>query len=214
MRYAPTNPVATLAIGLAAVLSILSGCGTDVSGPQAISSTAGAGGSTSVSAGSGAGGAVSSSSGSGGMAGASSSSSGDPRGCTNDFECGGGNAACFLADICVGGSVGCNQGVIGCSTDDDCLSAGGPFTVCRMCPDGYGICDYACTTICDLGWTCDADHCVHAPCQTNADCPANFVCTDPEHVCVRRTCGGDAECDGYCVSGWCIEELGFCHDCT
>jgi hypothetical protein len=68
---------------------------------------------------------------------------------------------------------------------------------------------------CGPGATCDAQgHCVPQPCSASAACPANLVCSPTDDYCVRKACTSHADCNGYCLAGFCAEKPGSCGDCT
>lgn len=112
-------------------------------------------------------------------------------------------------------------------------NAGGPDTcgttyICNRCPAVdlcSGVCDVPdCAVCCGPGATCDAvGHCVVKTCQSAADCPAHFDCTDGGDAsfgkhCLRRSCSTGADCaGGYCVGGkgesFCFDTRGSCRRC-
>ena len=101
----------------------------------------------------------------------------------------------------------CNgpQGAPVCPTGTQCTAT---------CEQACGQCT-TCTTdaACYEAQVCDATShtCVSKPCQTDAECPANFACG--QGMCARRACSQDSECQGFCSHGSCVAKLGTCVRC-
>ena len=100
-----------------------------------------------------------------------------------------------------------------CQSDGDCTT---PGTVCSTspvvcaCEGNTYECVEACTTDehCGGDMVCDAGgHCVPPPCSDSSECEPNFVC---DGSCVRQSCQSSSECAGYCVTGICSADPGYC----
>jgi hypothetical protein len=142
-----------------------------------------------------------------------------PTGCRQASDCRGFQPQCS-ADPCL--AFFCMGQPQPCTSDADCAEFGAGFR-CDACPGGtfVGLCIEhvgGCHSgECGAATTCDAtqQHCVLLPCQTASQCPPNFTCASGTGTCTRKKCATDADCDDYCVWGWCADTLGACVDsCT
>jgi hypothetical protein len=142
-----------------------------------------------------------------------------PTGCRQASDCRGFQPQC-AADPCL--AFFCMGQPKSCTLDTDCADFGAGFR-CDACPGGTfaGLCTEhvgGChASECGAATTCDAtqQHCVLVTCQTASQCPPNFTCASGTGTCKRKTCATDADCEGYCVWGWCEDALGACvEQCT
>jgi hypothetical protein len=115
-----------------------------------------------------------------------------------------------------------------CDSDDECVRLNRPGYIClhgRLCSPSVEAtgrleemtsCEPGCTLgPCLTGETCQPDaRCRPTDCQGDSDCPPNFGCRPAgdggARVCQRRTCTGDAQCQGFCVKGQCFPTAGKC----
>jgi hypothetical protein len=99
-----------------------------------------------------------------------------------------------------------------CQTDAECAAM--PYFICAapLCScAGEKSCIIGCRddADCGLGQSCGPDHrCRPRACGAQSACPENFDCTGG--TCVRRSCVGDAACQGDCVNGRCYPTVGSC----
>jgi hypothetical protein len=135
--------------------------------------------------------------------------------CHSNADCGGNGYVCWSAASAgeltcgVGTGPNCSQDAGACSVDADC-AASGPAAICEndaCCR--VKRCQPGCTTdsSCRAGSVCASHRCVAAPCQSDSDCPTNFVCSG---TCARKTCASDSDCPGYCLEGACYDSPGTC----
>jgi hypothetical protein len=153
-----------------------------------------------------------------GSGGAGSGGAG-PTGCHQTSDCHGLQPQC-RADSCLG--FFCMGQPQQCMSDTDCAKFGADFR-CDACPGGTyaGLCiehiGGCYPSECGTATTCDAarQRCVLLTCQTASECPPNFTCASGTGTCTRKKCAIDADCEGYCVWGWCADTLGACvNTCT
>jgi hypothetical protein len=105
----------------------------------------------------------------------------------------------------------CTQSPDSCSPDGRCQPDGG--CALTLCTDGF-----ACPvgTRCSVGGPfADGHGCELIPCNDGWTCDENTRCTAPagpgSHGCTAMACKNDGDCDcGYCVYGWCADNLGTC----
>ena len=135
--------------------------------------------------------------------------------CTADDDCGQ-TFFCYAPGVfhCSGK---CPVGSTACATDADCAPDAGSAapSVCVDVPCGCSpsrACQPGCLTSadCEEGMTCGADHhCTRTVCSPSVGgCPANFACS--EGLCIRQSCGTDADCAGGCVANKCYSAAGIC----
>lgn len=120
-------------------------------------------------------------------------------GCSAERSCGKRTLVCKQPDEprpC--GAAGCVDMQFACSTDSDCLEG----YACQACAAGDP-------------WPCGLidGRCRPRTCATTRDCGSpNLVCS--AGACAHKACRRSATCRGYCVSGGCWNEPGWCHDTT
>ncbi len=111
-----------------------------------------------------------------------------------------------------GGATGCALNGEACVDDPSCGGTPESPQICVQDPCcGMGVCRPGCLTDmdCGLAQSCGADaRCTAASCDMQTPCPANYGCA--ANICGPVACTGDAECDDYCVFGFCSAALGIC----
>jgi hypothetical protein len=122
-----------------------------------------------------------------------------PSGCSAERSCGRSTIVCKRPDDarpC--GAAGCVEMQFACSADADCLEG----YACQACAAGDP-------------WPCGF---IDGRCRPRA-CTSDRACGSPNLVCsagacAHKACRRSATCRGYCVSGACWDQPGWCHDTT
>jgi hypothetical protein len=143
-----------------------------------------------------------------------------PNQCVVDDDCTENGAFCAPAGTEAGCGI-CIDEPDMCANDTVCKTQGDHF-ICAPAkcscgnPGNNGArCIAGCLSAadCALGTTCHVvgartGRCTPTECTIDADCPANFGCS--ESACVRLACTESSSCDGCCVTGRCYSEPGAC----
>lgn len=122
-----------------------------------------------------------------------------PSGCSAERSCGKPTIVCKSPDEprpC--GAAGCVDMQFACSVDADCLEG----YACQACAPADP-------------WPCGAiaGKCRPRACAKDRDCGSpNLICS--AGACTHKACRRSARCAGYCVSGACWNQPGWCHDTT
>lgn len=113
-----------------------------------------------------------------------------PRSCSADAPCTEPMTACMsrAADLMNCGPAMCREVALRCESDASCS----PGQACLQNPgDPWKMC--------------------HAKsCKSVSDCGADANAACITGICTVKTCTKNAECEGYCLSGYCSHEPGIC----
>jgi hypothetical protein len=110
----------------------------------------------------------------------------------------------------------CPDPTSSCSSDADC----GTGWICdpKPCCSNATACTLGCTdgSQCPLsGEACVAGRCAPQICSDGDLCPTNSTCMFQGGAlsgeCDPKSCTTDADCNGYCVDGFCEDRLGLCY---
>ncbi len=132
--------------------------------------------------------------------------------CRTANDCDDSETCTWPGTVQCGGATGCALNGEACVDDPSCGGTPESPQICVQDPCcGMGVCRPGCLTDmeCGLAQRCGDDaRCTAASCDLQNPCPANYGCA--ANICGPVACTGDAECDDYCVFGFCSAVLGIC----